>query len=89
MGQIHVKKLIHQKGYEKIERIIRRDKIILIGHLLYFVLLLAVPIVLYFLFRSYLPMILAHNVWYPVLVIGVSIYYFSTWIFSSLSIPWC
>lgn len=81
MGNIQLKKLINQKGYEKIERVMRRDKIILIADLLFYFILFLVPIALYYIFQSYLQNILTHNIWRPVLVMITSIYYFSTWIF--------
>lgn len=81
MGIIHLKKLIKQKGYEKIEHVIRRDRIILIANLFYFSLLLLAPIVLYFLFKDFLPTVLAHKIWKPVLFMSVSVYYFSIWVF--------
>jgi len=81
MHNIHLKKLIHQKGYEKIERVMRRDKIILLANLFFYFILFLIPVVLYFIFQSYLQDILIHNIWRPVLIIVTSIYYFSTWIF--------
>ncbi|MBU1179420.1 PH domain-containing protein [Patescibacteria group bacterium] len=81
MGIIHLKQLISQKGYEKIKKVVRRDKIIALGTLAFYSVLFLAPVVLYFLFKGYLPTILAHNVWHPVLVLGFSIYYASCWIF--------
>ncbi|MFC1612586.1 PH domain-containing protein [Patescibacteria group bacterium] len=81
MGTIHLKKLIKQKGYEKIVRVVRRDKLVLLFSMFFFSILLLAPVALYYLFQGYLPAILAHNVWKPVLYLVVSIYYFSCWIF--------
>lgn len=81
MNSVRIKTLIHQKGYEKIARVVRRDKIILIGTLAFYLLLFLAPAVLYYLFSNYLPMILAHYIWKPVLFLGVSVYYFSCWLF--------
>jgi len=81
MAIVHLKNLIKQKGYEKIVEVFRRDKLILFSSLAFYLLLFFAPVVLYFLFGNYITLILAHPVWYPTLVISVSIYYFSCWIF--------
>ncbi|PIR66841.1 MAG: hypothetical protein COU51_01705 [Parcubacteria group bacterium CG10_big_fil_rev_8_21_14_0_10_36_14] len=81
MGIIHLKKLISQKGYEKIKKVVRRDKIVLVIQLFYFMFLFLAPVVLYFLFKNYLPIIWAHNIWHPALLLGISIYYSAVWVF--------
>ena len=81
MNIVHLKQLISQKGYEEIKKVVRRDKIVLIGSLGFYLALFAAPVILYFLFQNYLPMILADKLWYPILVLGLSVYYFSCWIF--------
>lgn len=81
MSTIHLKKLIHQKGYEKIERVVRRDKIVLVGAIGFHLLLLSTPIVLYFLFQNYLSIILAHKIWMPVSYLSLGAYYMSCWTF--------
>lgn len=81
MTTVHLNKLIHQKGYEKIVKVVRRDKIVLIGSLTFYLMLFFAPVILYFLFQNYLPMILAHLIWRPVLFLVVSIYFFSCWMF--------
>jgi uncharacterized membrane protein YdbT with pleckstrin-like domain len=77
----HLKKLINQKGYEEIKKVVRRDKIIPVGIMAFYLLLFLAPVVLYFLFQNYLPAILAHKIWYPVLLMGLTVYYFSCAIF--------
>ena len=81
MNIIHIKKLINQKGYEKLEKVMRRDKIIMAGSLGLYLVLFSAPAVLYFLFQNYLPIILADKLWYSVLILGLSVYYLSCWIF--------
>ncbi|MBU4421756.1 PH domain-containing protein [Candidatus Parcubacteria bacterium] len=81
MGITHLKQLISQKGYEKIKHVVRRDKLVLIFQLFYFLLLFLIPVVLYFLFKNYLPAILAHNIWHPAVLLGISVYYSAVWVF--------
>lgn len=81
MAPIALKKLIQQKGYEKVVRVVRRDGIVLIGSLAFYLLLFLAPVILYFLFQNYLPAILAQQAGYPLLVLGASVYYFSCWLF--------
>jgi uncharacterized membrane protein YdbT with pleckstrin-like domain len=81
MPSATLKKLIQQKGYEKIAKVVRRDIIVLIGSLGFYLLFFLAPVVLYFLFQNYLPAILARQAGYPLLVLGASVYYFSCWLF--------
>jgi len=81
MSPVRIKNLIKQKDYEKIVKIVRRDGIVLFGSMIFYLLLFFAPVVLYFLFRNYLPLILASYIWRPVLFLGVSVYYFSCWVF--------
>lgn len=78
---MHLKNLIKQKDYEKIVKVVRRDKIILIGSLIFYLALFFAPAVLYFLFGNYIVLILANSVWRALLFLGISIYYLSCWLF--------
>lgn len=77
----HLQHLINQKGYEKIEKIIRPDKIILAGALIFYLTLFFAPVALYFLFQDSFPKFWADKVWQAVIILGASVYYLSCWIF--------
>lgn len=81
MTAAHLKHLIRQKDYEKIIKVVRRDGIVLFGSLLFYMILFFAPVILYFLFQNYLPVILENYIWQPVLFLGLSIFYLSCWIF--------
>ncbi len=81
MGNFHLKDIIHQKSYEEIKKVVRRDKIILFGYMFFYSALFLAPVILYFLFQYYLAAIWASYVWRPVLILSLSIYYLSCWVF--------
>lgn len=81
MTTLRIKNLIKQKDYEKIIKVVRRDGIVLFGSMIFYLTLFAAPVILYFLFQNFLPVILAHYIWRPVLFLGLSIYYLSCWVF--------
>jgi len=81
MSPARIKSLIKQKDYEKIVKVVRRDSFVLFGSMIFYFILFFAPVILYFLFQNYLPAILASYIWRPVLFLGLSVYYFSCWLF--------
>lgn len=81
MSPARIKNLIKQKDYEKIVKVVRRDGVVLFGSMIFYLVLFFAPVILYFLFQNYVPAILANYIWRPVFLLGVSVYYFSCWIF--------
>lgn len=78
---MHVEHLIRQKSYEHLELLLRRSLVIFFGYAAVFMLLALAPAGVYLLFRALLPDVLAHPVWYPLLAVVGTIYYFSLWLF--------
>lgn len=81
MGTAYLKKLINQKSYEKIVKVVRRDGIVFFGSMIFYAILFLAPVILYFLFQNYAVLIFDNYIWRPVFVLGTSIYYFSCWLF--------
>ena len=67
---------------EKIIKVLRRDAFILIKKILFFILLLVLPLVLFYIVvTSIYPDILYGEISYPILLLIVSFYYFFLWVF--------
>ena len=81
MNNVHLKKLIRQKGYETIVKVARRDGIVFFGSMFFYAVLFLAPVILFYLFQNYAAMIWDNYVWRPVFILGASIYYFSCWLF--------
>jgi uncharacterized membrane protein YdbT with pleckstrin-like domain len=77
----HLKQLIHQKDYEKIEKVVRRDMIVVFGGIIFYIVLLLAPAFLYLMFQNYLPLVFGNFVLYPLFVLGLMAYYLSVWLF--------
>jgi len=74
-----------QKSYEKVVYLLRRHWIVFLGTLLFYFLLAAIPIGFY-LFSQYnfpelLNRLLSGKILFPIVTLGVSIYYLSVWLF--------
>jgi len=75
-------KLINQKPYEKIEYMLHRSGITFLPTFFIFILLMAVPFVLYYLiFLRLFPDLLQNIKIYPIAVLSASIYYLSIFLF--------
>lgn len=81
MSPARIKTLIKQKDYEKIVKVVRRDGIVLFGSMVFYATVFLAPVILYYLFQNYAVLILDNYIWRPVFLLGVSIYYFSCWLF--------
>ncbi len=67
---------------EKIIKVLRRDAFILIKKILFFILLLVLPLVLFYIVvTSIYPGILYGQISYPIFVLIVSFYYLFLWVF--------
>lgn len=73
--------LIKQKTYEKIEYFLRRDPITFIPTVILFLILMAVPVTIYFLINSLYPQLFIGEVFFPISVLLASIYYLSVYLF--------
>ncbi|MBU2542123.1 PH domain-containing protein [Patescibacteria group bacterium] len=73
--------LIKQKSYEKIEFLLRRHPITFIPILSLFIVLLLVPVAMYFLINNLYPQLLTGEISYPLLVLFASIFYLSIYLF--------
>ncbi len=73
--------LIKQKAYEKPVLILRSHPIIFFGNIILFAILAAIPYVLYQLFSTIYPLALNGPYGYPLVVLAVSVYYLSIWLF--------
>ena len=73
--------LIHTKNYEKITAKVRRHFITYVPTILFFIILLLVPIALYWLIQNLFPSLLSSNVAYTLSVLLASVYYLSVMLF--------
>jgi membrane protein YdbS with pleckstrin-like domain len=78
---MHLSQVIKQKPSEQITHHLRRHPITFLPIIGLFVLLLTVPIVLYFLIMNIYPNILSGEILYPIAILGASIYYLSVYLF--------
>lgn len=72
--------LIKQKSYEKIEFLLRRHPITFIPILSLFIVLLLVPVAMYFLINNLYPQLLTGEISYPLLVLFASVFYLSIYL---------
>lgn len=76
--------LIQQKGYEKIEYMLRRHPITFIPQLFLFLVLMIIPFIVYFLINNLYPTLLdpmISNILFPIAVLSASIYYMGVYLF--------
>ena len=78
---MQISHLIKQKSYEKIEYYLRRHPITFVPIFAVFVILLLVPVALYFLTYTLFPQLLSGPLSYPALVLFASIFYLSIYLF--------
>lgn len=78
---MHLSALIKQKEYETIHYVLRRHWVTFVPQILVFIVLLLVPVALYFLFKGVTPGILTNDMAYPILVLFGSSYYLSIYLF--------
>ncbi len=79
-----ISNLIRQKSYEKIEYLLRRHPITFLPSFLIFLLMLAVPVIVYLLINNLYPNILdplASKILFPLATLSASIYYLGTCLF--------
>ena len=73
--------LIKQKMYERELILIRRDVVTFVWQILLFLILAAVPAVLYFFIQKEFPQYLTGQISYPALLVLAIIYYLAIWLF--------
>jgi len=78
---MQISHLIKQKSYEKIEYLLRRHPITFLPILFLFIVLILVPVALYFLIASIYPQMLNGPTSFPLLILFASIYYLSIYLF--------
>ena len=66
---------------EKVIQIVRRDTFILFMKIMLFVLLLVLPLIFFWLLLSQNPDMQSSEIFYPLIVLGVSAYYLFIWLF--------
>lgn len=76
-----VSALIKQKSYEKVIHLLRRDAITFLPKILFFIILFAIPVVIYFFIQNAFPNALEDSLIYPLLVLGGSVFYLSILLF--------
>ena len=76
-----ISKFIRQKSYEHIVYVLRRHPFTFIPTLLLFVILWIIPVILFLIARHVYPDFVVENQIYPVIVLGGSLYYLSTYLF--------
>lgn len=75
-------KIIHQKPYEKIEYLLHRHAITFIPKTILFIILMAIPVALYFLLDNLYPELLNSEKIFPIAVLAASVYYLSIYLFA-------
>lgn len=75
-------KIIRQKPYEKIEYLLHRHAITFVPRAFLFLVLMALPVGLYFLIDNLYPELLNSEKIFPLSVLGASIYYLSIYLFA-------
>lgn len=78
---MHVSNLIHQKSYEKVNHILRRHPLTFLPQIGLLLLLLSLPIFIYFITISSFPTLLNNDRLYASAVLAASIYYLSVYLF--------
>ena len=78
---MHLAELIHKKSYEKIVHKVRRHPLTFIPIVFLFIILLLVPVALFFVMMSVFPNLLTGTLTYPLLVLLSSIYFLSMYLF--------
>ena len=78
---MNIQKLFKQKGYEKVEYIVRRHWITFLPIIIFFIVLLALPLGLYWLILNTLNEVLQNPIYYTAGVLFTSIYYLSVVLF--------
>lgn len=77
----HLSDVIKQKSYEQIVYLLRRHPITFLPHVFLFVILTAIPIVMYIFLSTYFPALFNDPIYFPLLVLSGSIYMLSILLF--------
>ena len=78
---MNVSEIIKQKSYEKVLHILHRHPLTFIPTIILFIVLLSIPVIVYFLVDNLFPSLLENFPFYPLAVVMASIYYLSTYLF--------
>lgn len=78
---MNIQKLFKQKGYEKVEYVVRRHWITFLPVIVFFIILLAIPLGLYWLILNTLNEVLQNPVYYTAGLLLASVYYLSVVLF--------
>lgn len=78
---MNINYLIKQKSYEKIEFLLRRHPITFVPIAFLFIILMLIPVAIYFLINNLYPHLLEGAIFMPISVLFASIYYLSVYLF--------
>lgn len=78
---MHISHFIKLKSYEQLVRVLRRHPVTFIPTVILFIILFAIPIVLYLITKNAFPDFVGSAQMYPLFVLGGSIYYLSAYLF--------
>jgi|SRR3989344_5528785 len=78
---MHLSNLIHQKSYEKVNFILRRHPLTFLPQIGLFLLLLSLPIFVYFIITASFPTLFASDKLFAAAVLTASVYYLSVYLF--------
>ncbi len=78
---MHMSSVIHQKSYEKIVHVLHRHPITFVPKLAFFLILLAIPAVLYVMIDNLFPALFSSQVVTAVSFLSASVYYLATVVF--------
>lgn len=77
---IYIKKFIAQKSYEKIIYLLRRDVIVFIKEMIFFIFLLILPFGFWYFLYVTFPIFFENTIIYPLLVLLTSTYLLTVWL---------
>jgi uncharacterized membrane protein YdbT with pleckstrin-like domain len=78
---MNINHLIKQKSYERIEFLLRRHPFTFLPIAILFILLMLVPVAIYFLINNLFPELINGQIFYPLTIILASIYYLGVYLF--------
>ena len=78
---MNITNLIHKKEYEKILRIVRRDPITFVPYILVFIILMFMPVGVYWLINTMFPLLFQGDAAYVGAVLFASAYYLCLYLF--------
>lgn len=77
----HLSDVIKQKSYEHVVYLLRRHPITFIPRIVLFLILSAIPIIIYLFLSNYFTSLFTDSIYFPLLVLAGSVYYLSILLF--------